>query len=160
MRFPSPSRFLFLAACTLFLTNALPSTPIIRAGGPAIVPIPANCTVTDLAPTLGHNSNQTYIPTPSTGNDIIWQAYYDAFSPDTISWSLQCLEQCNGYGGGNQCKTAFWAEEIVKPEGPYGSPGIYSSAGCLLFDRILGDADFEIAPEGQASNTFAWSLVC
>lgn len=161
MHFTLPSTVLLLAASMLSFSNALPvTTPTVRAGGPAAVPIPSNCTVTNLVPTLGQMRNQTYIPASSANNDILYSAYYPSYSSNTTRMSLHCLQQCHGYGGGDQCKTAFWAEEMVVPEGYYGSPGGQLETACLFFNRTLEESDFAIAPKGQASNAVAWSVVC
>ena len=46
------------------------------------------------------------------------------------------------------------------PKGYYGSPGGQLETACLFFARTLTDEDFTTAPEGQASNAFAWGLEC
>ena len=141
--------------------SALPTVPrSIFAGGPAAEPIPTNCTITNLAPTLGQMRNESYIPTAATNNDVLYSAYYPSPSTNTTTMSLQCLQQCHGYGDGSQCKTAFWAENMPVPEGYYRTSGEQLETACLFFTRALGDEDFEIAPEGQASTAFAWSLQC
>jgi hypothetical protein len=156
-----PSALLLLAINTLSFANARPApTPNILAGGPAVTPIPSNCTITNLAPTLGQMRNESYVPTASAGNDILYSAYYPPPSVNTTTMSMQCLEQCHGYGDGSQCKTAFWAEKMPVPKGYYGTPGGQLETACLFFTRALGDDDFMAAPEGEASNAFAWSLQC
>lgn len=150
-----------MAADMLPLTNALPApVPAVLAGGPAAVPIPANCTITNLVPTLGQMRNQSYIPTAEASNDILYSAYYPSPSINATAKSLQCLQQCYGYGDGSQCKTAFWAEDVTVPKGYYGSPGGQLETACLFFTRSLKDEDFVFVPEGQASNAFAWSIKC
>jgi len=152
---------LLLATSILPLTNALPApVPAILAGGPAIVPIPSNCTVTNLAPTTGQMRNESYIPTLDASNDILYSAYYPSPTTNATQMSLQCLQQCHGYGDGSQCKTAFWADKMPVPKGYYGSPGGQLENACLFFARTLTDEDFTAAPEGQASNAFAWGLEC
>ena len=74
--------------------------------------------------------------------------------------SLQCLQQCHGFGDGSQCKTAFWAEKMVVPEGYHRGSGGQLETACLLFNRALGNGDFEAAPKGLALNAFAWGLSC
>jgi hypothetical protein len=74
--------------------------------------------------------------------------------------SEQCLEQCYGYGYHVECKTAFWAENLVVPAGYYGTPGGQRSTGCLLFNRTLDNLDFVIAQETQAMNVVARNIKC
>lgn len=104
--------------------------------------------------------NESNVPTASANNDILYSAYYPAPSTNITMMSLQCLEQCYGYGDGSQCKTAFWAEKMPVPKGYYGSAGGKLETACLFFTRALGEDDFVSAPDGQASNAFAWSLQC
>ncbi|XPT00385.1 hypothetical protein M3J09_009539 [Ascochyta lentis] len=145
----------------LFVTNALPAiTPNVRAGGPAAVPVPSNCTITNLAPTLGQMRNQTYIPTAGANKNILYSSYYPSYSSNITTMSLQCLQQCHGYGDGSQCKASFWAENMVVPEGYYGSPGGQLETACLFFNQTMKDEDFVVTKGGQASNTFAWNLEC
>lgn len=161
MVFSLPSTLLLLGIITLSFANARPApAPNILAGGPAATPIPSNCTITNLAPTMGQMRNESYVPTASASNDILFSVYYPAPSTNTTTMSLQCLEQCHSYGDGSQCKTAFWAEKMPVLEGYYGSPGGQLETACLLFTRVLGDNDFMAASEGQASHAFAWSLRC
>ena len=70
----------------------------------------------------------------------------------------QCLEQCYGYGYHVECKTAYWAENLVTPAGYYGAGQL--STACLLFSRALDSDDFEVAPEGQATDAFAGNIAC
>lgn len=72
----------------------------------------------------------------------------------------QCLQQCYGYGNHVECKTAYWAENVVVPKGYYGSEGGYLATACLMFDRVLGVQDFVAAPEGQGTGAFAASIQC
>lgn len=142
------------------VSNALPaSTPAIapRAGGPAITPIPSSCTVTNPLPS---SNSASYEPAPSTEDAILYTAYYSLPSTNKTALAQQCLEQCYGYGYHVECKTAFWAENLVVPEGYYGTPGGQLSTGCLFFERALTSDDFVPAPEGQAINAFAGSIAC
>ena len=72
----------------------------------------------------------------------------------------QCLQQCYGYGNHVECKTAFWAENVVVPAGYYGTPGGQLSTGCIMFSRALESSDFVAAPEGQATDAFAGNIAC
>ncbi|KAF2623619.1 hypothetical protein BU25DRAFT_414086 [Macroventuria anomochaeta] len=161
MFFTLPSTVLLLAANILLCANALSTpTPKVLAGGPSAVPIPSNCTVTNLTLTLGQMRNESYLPTADAKNDILYSTYYPSPSTNITTMSLQCLQQCHGYGDGSQCKTAFWAEKMPVPEGYCGSSGGQLETACLFFTRVLEDQDFMLAPEGQAPEAFAWSLQC
>ena len=72
----------------------------------------------------------------------------------------QCLEQCYGYGYHVECKTAYWAENVVMPAGYYGSSGGQLETACLMFNRTLVEDDFVVAPEGQATDAFAGNIQC
>jgi hypothetical protein len=151
---------LLLTAAFAALAGALPAiSPQIlpRAGGPAIVPIPDACTVTDVLPT---SQGVSYMPAPSTNNALLYNAYYSSFSKNKTEMANQCVSQCYGFGYHVECKTAFWAENIVVPAGYYGSPGGQLSTGCLFFNRTLSSDDFFAAPEGQATDAFARDIAC
>ncbi|KAH3952210.1 hypothetical protein HBI56_166960 [Parastagonospora nodorum] len=142
------------------VANALPATPkgiAARAGGPAIVPIPPTCSVSDPLPS---SESTSYQPAPSTNDALLYNAYYGSFSANKTAMAQQCLEQCYGYGYHVECKTAFWAENLVMPAGYHGTPGGQLSTGCLFFDRALTKEDFVPAPEGQATDAFAGNIVC
>ncbi|KAF2824193.1 hypothetical protein CC86DRAFT_51701 [Ophiobolus disseminans] len=151
---------LLLAAALATITSARPaitSNIVARAGGPAIVPLPSTCTVTNPLPTSGAT---TYQPVPLTSNALLYSAYYPSFSSNKTLMAEQCLQQCYGYGNHVECKTAFWAENIVVPAGYYGTPGGQLSTGCIMFSRTLTDSDFVAAPEGQATDAFAGNIAC
>ncbi|OAL03305.1 hypothetical protein IQ06DRAFT_291122 [Phaeosphaeriaceae sp. SRC1lsM3a] len=150
---------LLIAAAFATVASALPATTdsVKRAGGPAIVPIPATCTVTSPLP---DSPTTSYIPSPSTNNILLYSAYYPSFSTNTTAMAEQCLQQCYGYGTHVECKTAFWAENLVVPAGYYGTPGGQLSTGCLLFSQALTSSDFVAAPEGQATDAFAGTIAC
>ena len=153
------SSTIFTAAAICSLASALPTSDLIsRAGGPAVKPIPANCTVTrPLTPA----APPCYLPAPAaTTTALLYSAYYPSFSSNTTQMALQCLQQCYGYGNPGQCKTAYWAENVVVPKGYYGTEGGYLSTACLMFDRALTGADFVAAPQGQATDAFAATIEC
>jgi hypothetical protein len=145
-----------LAACAI----ALPTSNHLRlrAGGPAIKPIPSTCNVTNPLPITDCDS--TFLPGPSTNDAVLYYAYYDSLSTNTTSLAEQCLQQCYGFGDSTQCKAAFWAENMVVPAGYYGSPGGNLETACLMFNRALTSADFAAAPEGQATSPYAGNIKC
>jgi hypothetical protein len=96
----------------------------------------------------------------SANDALLYSAYYPSFSTNKTAMAEQCLQQCYGYGYHVECRTVFWAENLVVPAGYYGTPGGKLSTGCLLFNRTLLSSDFETAPEGQATDWFAASLAC
>jgi hypothetical protein len=151
---------LFATAAFAALASALPAINrdiLPRAGGPAIVPIPSTCSVTDALPS---SPAVSYMPGPSTDNALLYSSYYPSFTTDTAAMAEQCLDQCYGYGSHVECKSAFWAENVVVPAGYYGSPGGQLSTGCLFFSQALTESDFVAAPEGQATGAFARNIAC
>lgn len=139
------------------LSSAMPTSSILeRAGGPAIVPIPSTCTVTNPLP----SGPAAYQPSAGARSDLLYSAYYPSFSTNKTAMAEQCLQQCYGYGYHVECKTAYWAENIIVPAGYYGSPGGQLSTGCLFFSRVLTATDFVAAPAGQATDAFAGNLAC
>jgi hypothetical protein len=157
---PPAAMGIFWIFGTLSVAAALPAGShdiIARAGGPAIVPIPPTCVVTNPFP---DSSSASYIPGPSTNDALFYSAYYPSFSTNKTEMAQQCLEQCYGYGYHIECKTAFWAENLVVPAGYYGTPGGQLSTGCLFFSRELTSSDFVAAPVGQATDAFVRNIAC
>ncbi|KAF1843280.1 uncharacterized protein K460DRAFT_368175 [Cucurbitaria berberidis CBS 394.84] len=147
-----------LTAALCSTISALPSPNMLpRAGGPAIVPIPSTCTISFPLPTSPATTT-TYQPAPATTADLLYSAYYPAFSTNKTAMAEQCLQQCYGYGYHVECKTAYWAENILVPAGEYGAGEL--STACLLFSRALDERDFVVAKEGQATGAFAGSIAC
>ncbi|KAF1828577.1 hypothetical protein BDW02DRAFT_643382 [Decorospora gaudefroyi] len=147
---PTPT----ILAATATLSTALPTTPISpRAGAPYIIPIPPTCTITNPLPPCPSS-----IPAPTT--QTLYTAYYPSFTTNTTAMALQCLQQCYGYGNHTQCKSAFWAENMVTPQGYYGSQGGQLQTACLLFGRELKAGDFVGAPEGQGTGGVAGNIFC
>jgi hypothetical protein len=151
---------LLLTAAVAATTGALPATIsnlVARGGGPAIVPIPPTCTVTNPLPT---SPSAAYQPAPSTSDALLYEAYYPSFSTNKTLMAEQCLQQCYGYGTHVECKSAFWAENLVVPAGYKGTPGGQLLTGCIMFDRTLDGSDFVAAPEGQATDAVAGNIAC
>ncbi|KAI8938363.1 hypothetical protein NX059_004258 [Plenodomus lindquistii] len=148
-----------LGTALVSVGSALPTanTILARAGGPAIVPLPANCTVTSPLPITPGTS---YIPAPATNSEILYNAYYPSFTANRTLMAEQCLQQCYGYGYHVECKTAYWAENVPTPAGYYGTPGGDLSTACVLFTRALTAIDFVVAPMGQATDAFAGNIAC
>jgi hypothetical protein len=152
-------RVLFTAviAATAAALPTASSNIVARAGGPAAVPIPSTCVVTNPLPT---SDAATYQPAPSTDSSRLYYAYYGSFSDNKTAMAEQCLQQCYGYGGPIKCKATFWAENLVIPAGYYGTPGGGLSTGCIMFQRPLESGDFVPAPAGQATDAFAGNIAC
>lgn len=147
----------FLAAAICSLASALStSNLVLRAGGPAITPIPSTCAVTNPMPA----SNASYVPAPATNNDVLYSSYYPAFSSNTTEMAQQCLQQCYGYGNHVECKTAYWAQNVAVPAGYYGTAGGQLETACLMFSRALTSDDFVVAPEGQGTDAVAGNVAC
>ncbi|KAF1965483.1 hypothetical protein BU23DRAFT_561032 [Bimuria novae-zelandiae CBS 107.79] len=151
------STAVFAAFATL--TSALPTSLKARAGGPAIKPIPASCTVADpFAQTTSAPSN--FLPAPSAKSVELYAAYYPSFTTNTTKMAEQCLQQCYSYGNSTECKGAFWAENVAVPKGYYGSPGGQLETACVMYTRPLTEADFEAAPKGQGTSATARNIAC
>ncbi|USP74665.1 uncharacterized protein yc1106_01939 [Curvularia clavata] len=146
-----PAAFL----CSLASALALPTSNLPRAGGPAIVPIPSTCTVTQPVA-----ATPSFLPAPATTAATLYSAYYPSFSSNKTQMAQQCLQQCYGYGTHTECKTAYWAENVVIPKGYYGTEGGGLATACLMFDRELGQEDFVLAPEGQGTGAWAGVIEC
>ncbi|KAK0940317.1 hypothetical protein LTR29_008056 [Friedmanniomyces endolithicus] len=162
----SPVTMKIIIFCSILplLAAPIPLTP--RAGGPAFVPIPANCTITNPLPpakcgNTGVGTINGYMPALNfTVSHLIYGAYFDAPYNQTFQSKL-CLEQCNGYGYPNSCKSALLAYQVPIPKGYYGSPGNETSpTACLLFDAYLDPNLFVAAPDGKYVNETAGSIYC
>lgn len=151
-----PATFMSLAALST-LASGFPTFFKSRAGGPAILPIPSTCNVTNILPA---GTNTTYIPGVTATNATLYSSYYPSFTDNKTEMALQCLEQCYGYGTHTECLSAYWAENVTVPVGYHGSPGGQNATACILFNRTLTLADFDPAPAGQAPVCFAGTLSC
>lgn len=152
--------FILLAALLPLLTAA---TPIkARAGGPAFVPIPANCTVINPLPhaSCGTANVNGFMPAANfSSSNLIYSSYFDGF----LSQSAQaddCLEQCNGYGDPGECKSALVAYNVPTPKGYYGTAGGVLETACLLYGAYFTPNDFVTAPAGQYVNETAGNIYC
>ena len=151
---------LLLTAALSATTSALPASKsniIARAGAPVIDTIPSTCTITYPLPSAPATS---YQPGPSAQADLLYSQYYSLPGTENSKLAQQCLEQCYGYGTHVECKSAFWANNVVIPAGYYGTPGGDLSTGCLMFKRALTSEDFVVAPAGQATDAFAGNIAC
>ncbi|KAI5202354.1 hypothetical protein E4T39_04765 [Aureobasidium subglaciale] len=133
-----------------------------RAGGPAIVPLAANCTLMNPLPHAsqhpGNASISGYTPSSSFSSSKIFSWYIP--QPDFISqearWS-NCIQQCNGLTG---CVSAYMAYNAPLPKGWLGLPGGELEVGCFMFNRTLTPLDFEVAQSGQYVNATAGNIYC
>lgn len=142
-----------LASAIPLLTNIVP-----RAGGPIAKPIPSTCTVTDPIPSL--TPGQGALPLPSTNNALLYSAYYPSPSENKTEMAEQCFQQCYGYGDSTECKTAFWAENVVVPAGYYGGPGGYNMTACLFYNETLTTEEFDITDGSQGTTPAAADIQC
>jgi hypothetical protein len=151
---------LLLTIALSAMTSALPASTsniLARAGAPAIDTIPSTCTITYPLPSAPPT---TYQPGPAAHADLLYNQYYSLPGEDNSKLAQRCLEQCYGYGTHVECKSAFWANNIVIPANYYGSAGGGLSTGCLMFKRALTSEDFVVAPAGQATDAFAGNIAC
>ncbi|KAF1960837.1 hypothetical protein CC80DRAFT_265616 [Byssothecium circinans] len=145
---------------TLFtaLTAALPTSHLTpRAGGPAILPIPSTCTVSNPRSA----TPATFLPSAELQSTaLLYSAYYPSPTSNKTQLAEQCLQQCYGYGNHVECKAAFWAENVVVPPGYYGSPGGQLMTACLMYSRAVTEADFTQAPKGEGTDAYTRNLAC
>lgn len=150
-----------LAAVLPALALASPIKP--RAGGPAFVPIPANCTVVNPLPHAsdycGHGTVSGWMPSTNfTSLNQIYEFYLEAPTGETVDQQWEgCLEQCNGLDG---CVSAFLAYNDPTPAGYYGTPGGVLEIGCQMFSTYLTPLDFTPAPAGQYVSETAGNIYC
>lgn len=142
---------LILAGILPFLAFASP-VPAIQAGGPAIVPFDASCTLTSPLPyPNGYKPKASFVSA-----NLAYSAYFDSpREPSAVA--LQCFEQCNGLNG---CKSAFLGYQIPTPKGYYGTPGGDLTIACIMFTALLGPDDFVPAPREQYQNSSAANIFC
>ncbi|KAK3111782.1 hypothetical protein LTR53_012610 [Teratosphaeriaceae sp. CCFEE 6253] len=156
----------FLAGILPVLAISIPVAP--RAGGPAFIPIPANCTVINPLPYAGGSTANVgcvngFKPAANfTASHHIY-GYYLASTPNNQSTQFEmCLEQCNGFSYKGDCKSALLAYRVPYPKFYYGvtPDGELAGVGCLMFDAYLDPNKFVAAPVGQYVNETAGSIYC
>lgn len=157
------STFISTAALPLLaLASPIASSVKARAGAPAIVPLPANCTLTDSLPHASdHPGNGTisgWKPTNATLQSEIYEFFLE--QPDFYSYNAryeQCLEQCHGLSG---CKSVFFSNNAIVPAGYYFSSGGEEALGCIMFSKYLTPYDFEPAANGTYVNATSANIYC
>ena len=156
---------LFSSTLALALTiTAAAASPIFpRAGGPAFVPIPSDCTITNPLPhassSCGNGTVNGYMPSPSFTNSSAIYSFYlgePDYEPLNTRWE-GCLEQCHGLSG---CVSAFLGFNVPTPKGYYGTAGGVLSVACFMFDKYATPNDFVAAPKGQYVNETAGNIYC
>jgi len=133
-----------------------------RAGGPAYIPIPDNCTIINPLPHASkHYGNGTvngYQPSQNLLKSQIYSTYLSEPDYETLGDRWEgCLEQCNGFAG---CKTALLAYNVPTPKGYYYTAGGVPSVACLFFNRTATPNDFVAATKGQYVNETAANIYC
>jgi len=147
-----------LAAMFAALTVAAPASNLVqRAGGPVAKPIPDTCTVDDPYES-STSAPSAFIPAASSSEIQLYAMYYPPYTSNSTQMAQQCLEQCYGYGDSTECKGAYWANQVLVPEGYYGS-GTLETA-CVFYTRALAADDLVAAPEGQGTDAKARNIVC
>ncbi|QIX00243.1 hypothetical protein AMS68_005760 [Peltaster fructicola] len=140
-----------------------------RAGGPASVPKPDNCTIVDALPNVGPLFSRTkpgqaceWQPSADfLAASLLYQAYYTSSDTVEANWN-QCIEQCYGYGTSGTCKSALLAYNVPIPKGYFGNTtrDVPNEIGCLLFKDYATPLDFVPAPAGHYTNETAASVYC
>jgi len=134
-----------------------------RAGAPIPKPLPSNCTIANpvLCTSAAYCDSVSFTPyrptnatlTPALDGPFLYGYYLqpDSFqvtSGNATSLFQTCLETCYGYGNTGDCLSVYQAYNYPAPP-LYGGPGGDPTVACLLFNRSLNTADFEIVPEEQ-----------
>lgn len=150
---------IILATALAALATATSTQLARRAGAPIPKPIPPNCTIAD--PVLCTSAQDCppvsytqYRPTPSTlaSPPFLYGYYLNQPATGSASSLFQtCLETCYGYGNTGDCLAVYQAYNYPSPP-MFGGPGGDLTVACLLFDRWLGEGDFEVVPEGERAN--------
>jgi hypothetical protein len=152
-----------LATILATLAIASPVQLAPRAGAPIAKSIPSTCAIAN--PVLCTSSAscppvsyEPYRPTAATltaatSGPLLYGYYLDPSSFQVTSGNASsllqmCLETCYGYGNLGDCVSVYQAYNYPSPP-MFGAPGGNPTVACLLFDRPLSVADFEIVPEGE-----------
>ncbi|KAK5138430.1 hypothetical protein LTR08_000016 [Meristemomyces frigidus] len=142
------------------LASASPLTT--RAGGPSIVPIPTNCTLTNPFPhaSCSNTTANGYMPSSNfTSTHLAYSAYFEGSSSPSAQ-ATQCIQQCYGLGPSGACKSAMLGYQIPTPPGLFGTAGGVLETACLMFDTYLDPHIFVAAPRGQYLNATAKNIYC
>lgn len=146
--------YLILLTAALLPVLSLSAPLTTRAGGPAITPLSANCTLIDPLPHAsqhpGNGTINNYAPSAAALNSTVYQFYLS--QPDFVTYEKryeQCLEQCNGLSG---CVSVLFSDNAPTPKGYYGTEGGVPSVGCIMFGRYLVPGDFV-----AVSNSSLWT---
>jgi hypothetical protein len=146
------------------LSSVVSGSPILdkRAGGPAAVPIPSNCTKINPLPHAhcGTGNVNGYAVSPTFSNtSALYSSYYSA-SGSVAEASDFCFKQCYGFGPKGVCKSAVFARNVPKPKGYFGTAGGVLEDACLMYMEYLSPLDFVKAEPGQWTNATAVSIYC
>ena len=145
------------------LSSTVSGTPIDkRAGGPAAVPIPSNCTTINPLPhaQCGTGNVNGYAVSPKFSNtSALYSSYYTA-TGSVAEASDFCFKQCYGYGNKGDCKSAVFAYNVPTPKGYYGTAGGDLMNACLMYKDYLSPLEFGKAEKGQWTNATAVSIYC
>nr|POE87841.1 hypothetical protein CFP56_11070 [Quercus suber] len=146
---------IFYTILSILFATGSALMPPIRAGGPAIIPIPANCTLTNTVPQTA-NANTTggwQLSNDFFNNHTLYQAYYN----QSTSRAEDCFEQCYSLSG---CKSALFAHNVLTPNGYYDTSPFLAAMGCQLFDDYACPEAFVVAPKGQYTAERGANIAC
>ena len=141
-------------------TTSAPLKP--RAGGPAFIPIPSNCTIINPLPQAACGASKItgwQVSETFNASHHLYAEYFEGFLSRPAQ-TKQCLEQCYGYGNRGDCKSALLANNVPTPPGYFGTAGGVLEAACLMFDAYLDPDSFSKAPGGQYVAEAAGSIYC
>ena len=135
------------------LALSIPLTP--RAGGPAIVPIPSDCSVTCAAPTYPTDAFKA-TDAFTTANSVFSQ-YIPSDSVTNVSDSYNtCLEQCFGFGNPGECVSTVFASNVT-----YQAFGVTSVGyACIMFGGPIAGGDLEAVTDGSWAGARGTNIGC
>ena len=149
---------LFQTATLLSLLPLTLSTPLrleTRAGGPGIVSIPSDCSVTCAAPTYPVDAF-TVSPTFTSANSVFTQYFpVDSFTNVSSIYDT-CLKQCFGYGNPGQCVSTVTASNVTYTA--YGATN--AGFACLMFGQPITDADLVAVTDGSWTGARGTNIGC
>jgi hypothetical protein len=145
MRLPN----ILLTLFPLFsIATPIALTPRAAAGGPALKPLPPICHLTNPLPPSHSNYTTKFKPsTPFSKVHNLYASYFDLPTSTDELWTM-CTQQCYGYGDEGECKSVLLARDVPVPEGYHGEEGGELRVACLIFDKEIGEGDFEEAVAG------------
>lgn len=144
-----------ITSLALLAASATSSPLLRRAGGPAIVPIPPNCSVKCSAPTY---PTDAFKPTDAfAAAHGVFSSYLTSDSVYNVSKTYNtCLEQCFGFGNPGQCVSTLFASNVT-----YSAYGVTNTGyACLMFGVPLEGDDLVAVTDGSYAGARGTNIGC